>query len=220
MTKQEIAKYIDHTILRSNATIKDIKKLCNEALKYNFAAVCVNPCFVPYCHEYLKGSNVKVATVVGFPLGANSKEVKVFETRKALIDGADEIDMVINIGAMIEESYAYVFSEIKEIVEVTKSFGNDRIVKVIVETSELSEQLKVKACELIMEAKADFIKTSTGFSKQGAMVEDIKLFKSIVGDKTKIKASGGIKTYEDACKMVEAGADRIGTSSGVFIVES
>ncbi|MEZ0537346.1 deoxyribose-phosphate aldolase [Caldicellulosiruptoraceae bacterium PP1] len=219
MTRDEIARYIDHTILKSSATIKDIKKLCDEAKKYNFAAVCVNPCYVSYCKEQLKNTQVKVATVVGFPLGANKTEIKVFETRQALLDGADEIDMVINIGAMIEGSYEYVEKEIEEIVKVTREYGEDKIVKVIIETSELTDEQKKIACEISKKSGAHFVKTSTGFSKWGAKAEDVNFMKETVGEKVKVKASGGIKTYEDAIKMIEAGADRIGTSNGVAIVE-
>lgn len=219
MTRDKIAKYIDHTILRSNATVNDIKKLCEEAKKYKFAAVCVNPCYVSYCKEQLKDSEVKVATVVGFPLGANKIETKVYETKQALLDGADEIDMVINIGAMIEGSYEYVEEEIKAIVETTREFGEDKIVKVIIETSELNDEQKKIACKISKRVGAHFVKTSTGFSKSGATVEDVRLMKETVGENVKVKASGGVKTFEDAIKMIEAGADRIGTSSGVAIVE-
>ncbi|ABP67895.1 deoxyribose-phosphate aldolase [Caldicellulosiruptor saccharolyticus DSM 8903] len=217
MTKKEIAKFIDHTFLKSNATHADIKKLCDEALKYSFASVCVNPYYVKVCKEYLKDSPVKVATVVGFPLGATSMKTKIFEAKEAFEDGADEIDMVINIGALLEGNVDYVYEEIKNIVDIARGYKN-KIVKVIIETSELSDQQKIEACKIVMDAGADFVKTSTGFSKSGAKYEDILLMRKVVGDKIKIKASGGIRTYEDALEMIEAGASRIGTSSGVAIV--
>ncbi|WAM34612.1 deoxyribose-phosphate aldolase [Caldicellulosiruptor morganii] len=217
MTRIEIARFIDHTLLRSNATHAEIKKLCDEALMYSFASVCVNPYYVKVCKEYLKDSPVKVATVIGFPLGVNTKKTKIFETKGAFEDGADEVDMVINIGALLEGNYDYVYEEIKSIVDVAREYKN-KIVKVIIETSELNDQQKIEACKIVMAAGADFVKTSTGFSKSGAKYEDIILMRKVVGDKVKIKASGGIRTYEDALKMIQAGASRIGTSSGVAIV--
>lgn len=218
MTRKEIARFIDHTLLKSNATHAEIKKLCDEALKYSFASVCVNPYYVRVCKEYLKDSQVKVATVVGFPLGANTMQTKMFEAKEAFENGADEIDMVINIGALLEGNLDYVYQEIKNVVDIAKNYKN-KIVKVIIETSELDENQKIEACKIVMAAGADFVKTSTGFSKSGAKYEDILLMRKVVGDRVKIKASGGIRTYEDALKMIEAGASRIGTSSGVTIVE-
>ncbi|WAM32393.1 deoxyribose-phosphate aldolase [Caldicellulosiruptor naganoensis] len=217
MTKIEIAKFIDHTLLRSNATHAEIKKLCDEAIQYSFASVCVNPYYVKVCKEYLKDTSVKVATVIGFPLGATTMKTKIFEAREAFENGADEIDMVINIGALLEGNVDYVYEEIKNIVDIARGYKS-KIVKVIIETSELSDQQKIEACKIVMAAGADFVKTSTGFSKSGAKYEDILLMRKVVGDKIKIKASGGIRTYEDALKMIEAGASRIGTSSGVAIV--
>lgn len=217
MTKEDIAKFIDHTLLKPTATHADIKKLCDEAIKYKFKAVCVNPYYVRVCKEYLQNSNVKVATVVGFPLGSNTIKTKVFEAKEAFENGADEVDMVMNIGAILEKNHDYVYEEIKNITDVAKQYGN-KIIKVIIETSELDDDTKIEACKIVMSAGADFVKTSTGFSKSGAKYEDILLMRRIVGDKMKIKASGGIRTFEDALKMIEAGADRIGTSNGVRIV--
>jgi len=217
MTRKEIAKFIDHTLLRSSATPADIKKICDEALKYSFASVCVNSYYVKLCKEYLKESNIKVATVIGFPLGANTLKTKVFEAKEAFENGADEIDMVINIGAMLSGNTDYVYEEIKSIVDVAKEYSN-KIVKVIIETSELDNEKKIEACKIAAAAGADYVKTSTGFSKSGAKYEDILLMRKAVGSKVKIKASGGIRTFEDALLMIQAGASRIGTSNGVAIV--
>lgn len=213
----DVAKYIDHTNLKPYATEEDIIKLCDEAKEYGFYAVCVNPYRVKLAKERLKGSGVKVATVIGFPLGATPTEVKVFEARKALEDGADELDMVINIGALKDKNYDYVKKDIEEVVRVAHERG--AIVKVIIETCYLSEEEKVKACELAKEAGADFVKTSTGFGTGGATVEDVSLMRKVVGPEMGVKASGGIRTYEQAFAMIEAGANRIGTSSGVKIAE-
>lgn len=207
---------IDHTILKPEATKDMVEKLCKEAMEYKFAAVCVNPYYVRFCKDILKGSSVKVATVIGFPLGANTNEVKAFETRDAINNGADEIDMVINIGALKVKDYKTVKEDIEAVVETAK---DKAIVKVIIETCLLTDEEKIKACELSMEAGADFVKTSTGFSNGGATVEDVKLMKSIVGDKLEVKASGGVRDLESAKKMVEAGATRLGTSSGVKIAK-
>lgn len=207
---------IDHTILKPEATKDMVEKLCKEAMEYKFAAVCVNPYYVRFCKDILKGSSVKVATVIGFPLGANTNEVKAFETRDAINNGADEIDMVINIGALKVKDYKTVKEDIEAVVEAAK---DKAIVKVIIETYLLTDEEKIKACELSMEAGADFVKTSTGFSNGGATVEDVKLMKSIVGDKLEVKASGGVRDLESAKKMVEAGATRLGTSSGVKIAK-
>ncbi len=212
----DILGIIDHTILKPEATIDMIDTLCREAKEYNFAAVCVNPYFVPYCKEALKGSDVKVATVIGFPLGANTKEVKAFETIDAINNGAEEIDMVINIGALKNEDYDIVKEDIKAVVDAAKGKA---IVKVILETCLLTEEEKKMACQLSMEAGADFVKTSTGFSTGGATLEDVKLMKSVVGSKLGIKASGGVRDLQTAKDMVEAGANRLGTSSGVKIAK-
>ncbi|HEY8363456.1 MAG TPA: deoxyribose-phosphate aldolase [Tissierellaceae bacterium] len=211
----EVLSLIDHTLLKPDATSSMIESLCREAIENNFYAVCVNPCFVKFAKDLLKGSNVKVATVIGFPLGANTKEVKAFETEDAIKNGADEVDMVINIGALKNKDYDLVKEDIKSVVEAAKG----KIVKVIIETCLLTDDEKKKACELALEAGAHFVKTSTGFSSGGATVEDVKLMKSVVGDKMGIKASGGIRDLETARKMIEAGATRLGTSSGVKIAK-
>lgn len=207
---------IDHTILKPEATKDMVEILCKEAMDHKFAAVCVNPYYVKLCKEILKDSNVKVATVVGFPLGANTKEVKALETIDAIKNGADEIDMVINIGALKAKDYSVVKEDIEAVMEASK---DKAIVKVIIETCLLTEEEKIKACELSMEAGAHFVKTSTGFSTGGATIEDVKLMKSIVGDNLEVKASGGVRDLESAKRMIEAGATRLGTSSGVKIAK-
>ncbi len=212
----DILGMIDHTLLKPDATKDMIKTLCDEAAKYKFAAVCVNPYYVKLCKEILKDTDVKVATVIGFPLGANTKEVKAYETQDAINNGADEIDMVINIGALKFKDYKTVKEDIEAVVDVAKGKA---IVKVIIETCLLTDEEKVKACELAMEAEADFVKTSTGFSTGGANIKDVKLMKSIVGDKLGVKASGGVRELDTAKKMVEAGATRLGTSSGIKIAK-
>lgn len=209
-----IAKYIDHTVLKATTTDKDVEKLCQEAMEYKFYSVCVNGCYVKKCKEILKGSSVDVAAVVGFPLGAMSMEAKVYEAKKAIEDGADEIDMVINIGKMLSGDYAYVEEEIRKIKE---AIGN-KILKVIIETCYLNNEEKIKACELSLSANADFVKTSTGFGTAGATFEDVILMKKVVGDNAQVKASGGVKSYETASKYVELGATRLGTSSGIEII--
>lgn len=211
-----ISSMIDHTILKADATREMVKTLCEEAIEYKFAAVCVNPYHVEYCSELLKNSDVKVATVIGFPLGANTKETKAFETIDSINKGADEVDMVINIGALKDKNYDLVKEDIESVV---KAANGNAIVKVIIETSLLTEEEKAKACELSLEAKADFVKTSTGFSTGGATVEDVKLMKSIVGNNMEIKASGGVRDLDTAKSMIEAGATRLGTSSGIKIVK-
>ena len=210
----EINKFIDHTILKATAKKEDIKKLCDEAKKYDFFSVCVNGANARYAYEQLKHSDVKVAAVVGFPLGAMSKDAKVFEARRAIEDGASEIDMVINIGALKDGEYDYVENEIREIKE---TIGNN-VLKVIIETCYLTDDEKKKACELSLNAKADFVKTSTGFGTGGATFEDVELMKSVVGDKAQVKASGGVKDLETAKKYIELGVTRLGTSSGIAIV--
>ncbi len=211
-----IASMIDHTLLKPEATDKMIENLCNEAKVNGFAAVCVNPFYVKKAKELLEGTDVKVATVVGFPLGANVKEVKAFETKRAIEDGAEEIDMVINIGALKSKDYVTVKEDIRAVVEAA---GDKAIVKVIIETCLLTDEEKVKACELAKEAGAHYVKTSTGFSKSGATVEDVKLMKETVGENMKVKASGGIRDYKTAKAMVDAGASRIGASSSIRIIE-
>ena len=203
-------RLIDHTVLKPETQEEAVIKLCKEALEFNFASVCVNPTFVELCAGLLKGSEVKVCTVIGFPLGANTKEVKGFEALDAVKKGAEEIDMVINIGALKDKKYDYVYEEIKYIKECCKG----RLLKVIIETCLLTDEEKVKACELSVKAGADYVKTSTGFSTGGATVSDIALMRKTVGPDLGVKASGGVRSYEDMVNMVEAGATRIGTSSG------
>ncbi len=211
----KINKYIDHTLLKADATKEQITKLCNEAKQYDFASVCVNTCYVPLCKELLKGTDVKVCCVVGFPLGAMDSKSKAFETATAVENGAEEIDMVINIGAAKEGNFEYVEKDISEVVKAAK--GNT--VKVIIETCLLTDEEKVKACKAAMNAKATFVKTSTGFSTNGATTEDVALMKKTVGNNCLVKAAGGIRSYEDALKMIEAGADRLGCSAGIKIIE-
>lgn len=213
---KSISSMIDHTVLKPEATREMVKILCEEAMEHEFAAVCVNPYHVAFCKELLKNSHVKVATVIGFPLGANTKETKAFETKDSIKNGADEVDMVINIGALKDKNYDHVKQDIEAVV---KAANGQAIVKVIIETSLLNEEEKIKACELALEAKADFVKTSTGFSTGGATVEDVMLMKSVVGNKMEIKASGGVRSLETAKMMISAGATRLGTSSGIKIIE-
>lgn len=213
----ELSSMIDHTQLNSAATKEDIKKLCDEAKEYNFKAVCVNPSYVPYCVELLEGSNVEVATVIGFPLGADTSETKAFETLDAIEKGATEVDMVINIGALKDKKYDYVKKDIESVVRASNGRA---IVKVIIETCLLTDDEIKKVSEIILDTGADFVKTSTGFSTGGAKTEDVSLIKSIVGNKLGIKASGGIRDRETALKMVSAGATRLGASSGIKIVTS
>ncbi|VWL85346.1 deoxyribose-phosphate aldolase [Oceanivirga miroungae] len=211
----QINKYIDHTILKATATKADIEKLCNEAVKYEFYSVCVNGAYVSYAKSLVKNSDVLVAAVVGFPLGQMTTEAKVFEAKEAIENGASEIDMVINIGMLKDREYDYVENEIRKIKEAI----GDNVLKVIIETCYLTEEEKKIACELSLNAKADFVKTSTGFGTGGATFEDVILMKSIVKDNAKVKASGGVKDYETAKKYIELGASRLGTSSGISIVE-
>ncbi len=210
-----IESYIDHTILKPDAGIKDIERICTEAVKYKFFAVCINPCRIKNAAAFLKNTSVSIVAVAGFPLGANTMEIKVFEAEKALNDGADEVDMVISIGKIKDGDTNYVSGEISRL---KKSCG-EHILKVIVETCLLSDEEKETVCRIVMDSGADFIKTSTGFSSAGAAVEDIRLFKSIAGGQIGIKASGGIGDYETAIKMIEAGATRIGTSRSIAIIE-
>ena len=211
----EINKYIDHTNLKATATEDDILELCKEAIEYQFFSVCVNSAYVPLVKKNLAGSEVKVCSVVGFPLGAMSTEAKVFETRKALEDGADEIDMVINIGEVKSRNFQKVEQEIAAIKEAL----GDKVLKVILETCYLSPQEIVTTSEIAVKAGADFVKTSTGFGTDGAKMENIEHMKKAVNGKAKIKASGGIKNLDTALSFIEAGVERIGTSSGVSIVK-
>lgn len=207
MKKEEILKKVDYTLLSQTATWEDIKKLCDRAIELNTASVCIPPYFVKKAKQYV-GYKMKICTVIGFPNGYATTKTKVFETKQAIKDWADEIDMVININELKEKNYQYILNEINEVKDKCKG----KILKVIVETSLLTEEEKVKICEIISKSKADYIKTSTGFSTKGAEIVDIELFKKHLSANKKIKASGGIRTFEDALKMIEAGAERIGTS--------
>lgn len=211
----ELNKYIDHTLLKPEATKEQITKLCQEARRYDFASVCVNTCYVPLAKQLLAGSDVKVCCVVGFPLGAMDTVSKAFEAKTAVENGAQEVDMVINIGALKDKDYDYVTKDIAAVVEASKP----AIVKVIIEACLLTDEEKVKACKCSMDAKAEFVKTSTGFSTHGATPEDVALMKKTVGDVCKVKAAGGVRSYDDAMKMIEAGADRLGCSAGIKVME-
>lgn len=217
MKKEEIAVMIDHTILKADACEDKVLEICSEAKKYGFASVCINPCHVAFAAKQLKDTNVKVCTVLGFPLGATTSEVKAFEAADAVKNGAQEVDMVINIGKLKDKDYGYVSKDIKSVVESVKGKA---LVKVIIETCLLTDDEKITACNLAKDAGADFVKTSTGFSTGGAKAEDIKLMRKAVGKDMGVKASGGIRSYEDAVRMVEAGASRIGASASVSIYES
>ncbi|EOA07099.1 Deoxyribose-phosphate aldolase [Mycoplasma yeatsii 13926] len=210
----KLNKYIDHTILKPEATKQDIINLCNQAKEYDFATVCVNTCWTSFCKELLKDTNVGITNVVGFPLGACLTEVKAFEVKKAIENGADEIDMVLNVGALKDKNYDLVLNDMKEV----KKAAGDHVVKVILENCLLTREEIIKACELAVEAGLEFVKTSTGFNKSGATVEDVKLMSEVVKDKAQVKAAGGVRTYEDAIAMINAGATRLGTSGGVNIV--
>ena len=211
-----IASYIDHTLLKAESTKEQIVKICKEAAEYEFASVCVNPAWVETAASNLQGSKVKVCTVIGFPLGASTAETKAFEAQDAISKGAREIDMVINIGALKSGDVVKVKEDIEAVVEAAK---DKAIVKVIIETSLLTDEEKVQACNLSKEAGADFVKTSTGFSTGGATVEDVKLMRETVGTELGVKASGGVRSLEDLQAMIEAGATRIGASSGVQIMQ-
>jgi deoxyribose-phosphate aldolase len=211
-----VGKLIDHTLLKPDATPDQVAQLCYEARTYGFASVCVNPSYVKLCADLLKGTDVKVCTVIGFPLGASAPDVKAFETETALRDGATEIDMVINIGALKGRDFTLVARDISGVVHLAHAAG--ALVKVIIETSLLTEEEKITACLLAKEAGADFVKTSTGFSGGGATVADVALMRRVVGPEMGVKASGGVRDYADAKSLVEAGATRIGASAGVKIV--
>ncbi|WP_245976775.1 deoxyribose-phosphate aldolase [Oceanobacillus arenosus] len=212
---KKLAKYIDHTQLKPETTKEKIKQIVDEAKEYEFASVCVNPYWVPYCHEELQHTSVKVCTVIGFPLGASSTNTKVFETEQAIKDGADEVDMVINVGELKSANYDVVEADIAAVVNAAKEKA---LVKVIIETSLLTDDEKVKACELAKAAGADFVKTSTGFSGGGATIEDVKLMRETVGTEMGVKASGGVRDLEATKAMIAAGATRIGASAGIAIV--
>lgn len=207
----KLSKYIDHTVLKAFATQKDIEKLCDEAKQYGFASVCVNPFWVKYCAQLLKGSGVNVCTVIGFPLGANDSQTKAFETALAVKDGAEEVDMVINIGAL----KSGLLDVVKNDIEAVRNASKGKVLKVIIETSYLTDDEKKTVCKISADCGADFVKTSTGFSDKGATAEDVKLMKEASG--IAVKASGGIRSKEDALKMIQSGASRLGTSAGVKI---
>ncbi|MCL5031499.1 MAG: deoxyribose-phosphate aldolase [Bacteroidetes bacterium] len=211
-----LARKIDHTILKPEATPEEVAALCEEAKKYDFASVCVNSCHVALCSELLKGTDVKVCTVIGFPLGATTTETKRFEAEQAIKNGAQEIDMVINIGLLKSGNYDYVFNDVNQVVLAAKRSG--AVCKVILETALLTDEEKVKACIICKNAGADFVKTSTGFSKGGATAGDVALMKYVVGSSVGVKASGGIRSREDADTMIASGADRIGASASVKIL--
>jgi deoxyribose-phosphate aldolase len=216
-TESEIASAIDHTILKANVSSEEIRNLCLEAKEYKFASVCVNPAYVQLCVKMLEKSTVKVCTVIGFPLGANETIVKRFEAEQAINNGAQEIDMVINISRLKDGDYNYLYKDISEVVEAAK-LGN-ALTKVIIETCYLTDEEKIQACMISSRSGADFVKTSTGFGPSGAKAEDVALMKYLSGNKMKVKASGGIRTKDDAELMLSMGADRLGTSSGVSIIK-
>ncbi|SHE44538.1 deoxyribose-phosphate aldolase [Atopostipes suicloacalis DSM 15692] len=213
---ENVAQYIDHTILNADATKADIQRICEEAKEYNFKTVCIQPYWVKYAKEILEDSEVGITTVIGFPLGANTTEIKVAEAKLAVAEGASDVDMVINIGALKSEDYDTVLNDIKAVVDAV---SGKAIVKVIIETSLLTKSEKIRASELAKQAGADFVKTSTGFSTGGATLDDVQLMRATVGPDMGVKASGGVRTYEDAKAMIEVGATRIGASSGISIVE-
>lgn len=214
--EQDLAGMIDHTMLKPDATIGEIEKLCGEAKKYGFASVCINPGYVPLCAKLLRGTEVKVCTVIGFPLGASSTASKAFETEQAIRDGAQEVDMVMNVGMLKSGEYEYVENDIFAVASTAKRYH--MLSKVILETGFLTDEEKIKACVLAKRAGADFVKTSTGFGKGGATVGDIALMRRVVGSAMGVKASGGVRSREDALAMVASGADRIGASASVKIV--
>jgi len=215
MNKQTLAGMIDHTVLKPATSVEDVKKVCQEAIENGFFSVCLNPCNIELGAELLKDSDVKVCTVIGFPLGANTPEVKAFETKDAIAKGADEVDMVINIGRLKDKDYDYVLKDIKAVVDAA---DGKALTKVILETCLLTDEEKVKACELCKEAGADFVKTSTGFSTGGSTPADIKLMRDTVGPEMGVKASGGVRCFDDAEKVINSGATRIGASSSVAII--
>lgn len=212
---EKLNKYIDHTLLKPEATKEQVKKIVDEAKKYEFKSVCVNSSYVSYVANELKDTNIGVTSVVGFPLGAMTSKAKAFEAKDAIDNGATEIDMVINIGRLKDKDYDYVLEDIKAVRKATEG----KVLKVIIETSLLTDEEKVKACELSKQAKADFVKTSTGFSTAGAKASDVKLMRETVGDSMGVKASGGIHTKQEALEMIENGANRLGTSQSIDIVE-
>ena len=220
---KDLLSKVDHTLLTVGCTWDEIKNICDEAVEYSTASVCIPPCYVKKAKEYLEGSSVKVCTVIGFPNGYNSTDAKVFETKLALTDGADEIDMVINVGYVKEKNYDAVLKEIVKIKEACDEFqeyGGKKLLKVIIETCLLTEEEKVKMCEIVTKAGAEYIKTSTGFSKAGATFADVELMRKHVGPEVKVKAAGGISSLEDAEEFIRLGADRLGTSRIVKIIKN
>ena len=211
----EINRMIDHTLLKPESTREQIKNLCDEALEYNFKSVCINPFWVSYANDILKDSEVSVCTVIGFPLGANTTSIKAAEAKEAILNGADEVDMVINVGLLKSGEYDLVGEDIKAVVNESK----DKLVKVIIETCLLSDEEIVKACEISMKSGADFVKTSTGFNSAGAKAKDVNLMRKTVGDTLGVKASGGIRDLETAREMIENGATRLGVSAGIEIIK-
>ncbi len=218
ISREQLAKIMDSTLVKATATKSDVEKLCKEAIKYGFRCVVVNPTYVKLASFMLEKSNVKVCSTVGFPFGVALPEIKALEAVKAIEDGARELDMVINLGALKSGDYELVKRDITAVADV-KRLSKDLIVKVIIETSQLTTREKITACKLAKEAGADFVKTSTGLFGKGATVEDVKLIRQVVGESMGVKASGGIRTYADAVAMIEAGANRIGTSTAAAIIE-
>lgn len=216
LDNSQLAKFIDHTLLKPEASLNDIQKLCNEAKEFGFYSVCVNPTWVDYCFQYLKTTDVKICTVIGFPLGSIRTEIKIKEAEIAIEDGAEELDMVINIGKLKSFDYSYVFNDIKLLAELTKKYHI--ILKVIIETCLLSDEEKIIVSSICKQAGADFVKTSTGFSTGGANLYDVRLMK-LAAEDLRVKASGGIKSRYDALRFIAAGASRLGTSSGVKILK-
>ena len=213
----KLEKYIDHTILKPEATVEGVKKICKEAIEYGFASVCINPFYTKLVSEELKGTDIKTCVVIGFPLGANTKEVKAFEANQAIELGAEEVDMVINVGALKDKNYEVVREDIEAVVKVV---ARRALVKVIIETCLLTDEEKIKACEISKAAEVDFVKTSTCFSTAGATSHDVALMRKTVGEKIGVKASGGIRDYAKAVEMVKAGASRLGVSASIAIVNS
>lgn len=212
--KQNIANMIDHTVLKAFSSKEDVIKVCKEAKEHGFFSVCINPTHIELAKKELEGSKVKVCTVIGFPLGANTSEVKAFETKDAIAKGAHEVDMVINIGALKDKNYDLVYTDIKAVVDAA---NKEALVKVIIETCYLTDEEKKISCELSVKAGADYVKTSTGFGTGGSTPEDIKLMRDVVGPNVGVKASGGVRTTEDAIKVIDAGASRIGASASISI---
>lgn len=220
MKPRDLAKLIDHTLLTATANVEDVKRICQEALKYKFAAVCVNPIFVPMCARLLKDSSIKVAAAIAFPLGTSTTEAKAFQTRQVMREGAQEIDVVMNLSALKSRAYDLVREDIKAVVMATRAtaLAGGVMVKAIIETGYLNDQELAKACSLAVDGGAEFIKTATGFGPKDVLLERISIMRKAIGREIGIAASGGIDTFEEAVGLLDAGANRIGTSSGVFMV--